>query len=222
MIKRSKNGVPVAKLSTSNQTVTKFKSKCSEIWSFIKQVWYVPFIWSLAWFTYWIVQENVILGNPITQGSYLNYIGFTISTIAIVVKGWISKKSNMENVEKKGKIGIKDNSTEFHETLSDEPFKESQYMEFEQSKPQPEHYSSIDDYQSQQPTETHLESIMDPMSPSEFSPSKVAGFNQNSHQEIPSDCLICPNLANCDQRQKRSSDPGEPCPFASAKPKKPS
>ena len=217
MIKRSKNGVPVAKLSTSNEATTEFKSKLAELWSFIKQVWYVPFIWSLAWFSYWIFQENIILGHPITQGNYFNHIGFTISMIAIIVKGWISK-SNKEKIKVRERISdSKDASTEFHKTQSEMPSKESQYWESENLNPQPQHYSLIDEDQTEQLTKTDIDSIRSPMF-TEISHSKVDRVSQNTNQEIPSDCLLCPNLANCDYRKKRSNEPGTPCPFASTTP----
>ena len=213
MIKRSKNGFPVAKLSASNETMTRFKRKCAEIWSFVKQVWYVPFIWALAWFTYWIVQENVILSQPITQGNYINFVGFIISMIAIVAKGWISKKSKKDHVKER-KIGIgKENSSEFLKTQSETSSNELQYWEFEQSGEQPEHYSTIDRNEIQQPTEIDVESISSLLS-TEESAIGADGPNQNPDQEIPSDCLICPNLTNCDKRQKRLNEPGTKCPFA--------
>lgn len=215
MIKRSKNGVPIAKLSTSNEATTELKRKFAELWSFIKQVWYVPFIWSLAWFSYWIFQENVILSHPVTQGNYFNYVGFTISMIAIIVKGWISK-SNRENIEERAKIfGSKNASSKFHTTQSEMPSTETQYLEFEHLKPQPEHYSLIDEDQTEQLTETDIDSTRSPIFTSEISPSKVDRVSQNTDQEIPSDCLLCPNLANCDQRKKRSNEPGTPCPLGS-------
>jgi len=215
MIKRSKNSVPIAKLSTSNEAASEYKSKLAELWSFIKQVWYVPFIWSLAWFSYWIFQETVILGHPVTQGSSFNYIGFTISMIAIILKGWVSK-SNKENFEKREEIlRRKDMLTKFHTTQAEMPSKETQYLEFEHLKPQPEHYSLIDEDQTEQLTETDIDSIRSPIFTSEISPSKVDSVSQNTDQEIPSDCLLCPNLANCDQRKKRSNEPGTPCPLGS-------
>lgn len=215
MIKRSKNGVPIAKLSTSNEATTELKRKFAELWSFIKQVWYVPFIWSLAWFSYWIFQENVILSHPVTQSNYFNYVGFTVSMIAIIVKGWISK-SNKENNEERAKIfGSKNASNKFHTTKGEMPSKETQYLEFEHLKPQTENYSLIDEVQTEQLTETDIDSIRSPIFTSESSPSKADRVSQNTDQEIPSDCLLCPNLANCDQRKKRSKEPGTPCPLES-------
>lgn len=219
MVKRSKDDVPVAKLSSSNEAVTNVKSKCAELWSLVKQVWYVPFIWSLAWFSYWIFQEKIVLSHPVTQGNYLNYFGFAISIMAILAKGWLSKKSRKENAEKTRKTIIDEsNSPESNERLREIMSKESKYWESEQLKPKPKPCLSIDKIQIQEPTDTPIESVGSPI-PTRKTSSKEVNLNQNMHQEIPTDCLLCPNLTNCDQRQKRLDDPGIPCPLASTTPK---
>ena len=212
MIKHSKSGFPIAKLSKSNEATTEIESKLAELWSVIKQVWYIPFIWSLAWFSYWIFQENIILQNPITQGSRLNYIGFAISVMAIFVKGWISRKPNRKNIQKTGKNEINKDDIISYETLSKMSSQDSQYRESEQTKIQPQYHSLIEKNQIQQVVEKSEESLGNTIL-TESTSTQSFNLSESAHKEIPSDCLLCPNLANCDQRQKRSGEPHKPCPF---------
>ena len=45
--------------------------------------------------------------------------------------------------------------------------------------------------------------------------SRVKSRNQiHNTQETSSDCLICPNLMDCPQRQKRIANPETPCPLS--------
>jgi hypothetical protein len=223
MIKCTKKGILMAN-STSSGATTKFKDKCREIWLFIKQVWYVPFIWSLAWFSYWICHDAIILGQPLPQITSTNIVGVVMSIAAILFAGYISGKSSEKIAKKTGIIEIeKKNSFKFSKALSEE---ESQNMllpeysvqktnlqESEQSEPQLENHLSIESSQIDNPNRADLETILVP-TPSRNVSNQVKKGGQTKIQDIPSDCLICPNLANCDQRQKRTAESKAPCPFA--------
>ncbi len=224
MIKRRKQGVLIAKLSTSNKTA-KFKDKCRNIWSIIKQVWYVPFIWSLAWFSYWIFHESMTLGQPLTQGSSFNYVGLAISITAIVVAGYISGKSGKNHVKAKEKVGFeKEGFSTLDTTLSIDdslqslsPQNFSQKTEFEnpeKGKPQLKSYPEIKTLKIRNHTETPPTSVQTSKTDSNI-PSQIIESNRTrKHQEIPAECLICPNLTNCDHRHEMTSESRTPCPYS--------
>ena len=230
LIERSKKGVLIAKLSASKDSTTKIKGKSREIWLFIKQVWYVPFIWSLAWFSYWIFHDIVVLSQPIIQVNKFNYIGVTISISAILFAGYIHEKSNKKSDEKAGKFGIeKEHIFVSSKPLSVEsdqesvfPLKTTQKTQREQSEeltPQLKNQSLIETDIIQKQNERS----------SEFTQPAIKNIYHNQEnlknqiktsQEIPSDCLICPNLTNCDQRKRRTVETEIPCPYATANSKK--
>ena len=104
MIKGGKRSVLIARLSTSKDSIKKFQGKCRGLWLIIKQVWYMPFIWSLAWFSYWLFQESIVMGQQLTQGSTFNQIGLAISIVAILIAGCMSGKSGEKNIKKTEKV----------------------------------------------------------------------------------------------------------------------
>jgi hypothetical protein len=212
--------------STSSGATTKFKDKCRDIWLFIKQVWYVPFIWSLAWFSYWICHDAIILGQPLPQITRTNFVGVTISIAAILFAGFIHRKSSEKIAKKTGITEIeKKNSLKFNKTLSE---KESQNMllseysmektnfqKSEQSIPPIETHLSIEPSQIDNPNEVvDVEKGLAPAPSRNVSNQVKKGGQAELHQDIPLDCLICPNLASCNQRQKRTAGSKTPCPFA--------
>ena len=48
VISQSKKAVFMAKLVALNQAVANSKAKCQHAWLIIRQTWYIPFLWSLA------------------------------------------------------------------------------------------------------------------------------------------------------------------------------
>lgn len=222
MIKGLKRGVLAVRLYTSKDATSKFKSKCRDMWAIIKQVWYVPFIWSLAWFSYWIFQESIVMGHPLTQGSIFNQIGLAISIVAILIAGYISGKSSEKHFEKTGKIGIeRKSSSMFPEASSRENSAESflpkelsqktQYDRSEQWREPSELYSQIEANLSREPDETPLNSSQTLVS-TRNTHEKVNRSDQIEQQEIPSECLICPNLTSCDQRRNLTAGSKTSCP----------
>jgi hypothetical protein len=185
MIKGDKRSVLVARLSSSKNAIAKIKSKCRVIWSIVKQVWYVPFIWSLAWFSYWIFQESLVMGQSITQSNIYNQIGLAISIVAVFVAGYTSGKSRDKNQSDQSKR-IKDQS---------------------------KLYPQIETNQIRKPNETSATSFQ-ALGSTRNSQKKANLSYQVKQQEIPSECLLCPNLTSCDQREKPTSDPAIPCPYA--------
>jgi len=60
-------------------------TRFSDVWQTYKQIWYVPFIWSFTWYSYWIIFDSVVWNKPLAQFNLLNYIGATASAIFILV-----------------------------------------------------------------------------------------------------------------------------------------
>lgn len=216
MTRYTKKGLPKASLSASKEDTSAFRNKCKHAWSFIKQVWYVPFIWSLAWFSYWIFQETIAIGQPLSQGSNLNFLGAAISVCALLIKGGISRKSDKKTVKSKKKAEMEEKIWLEDSKLPDEKaFEESTSWESEILEAKDIHYSSTEANQTLEPHEMTAKNLQDPATSSKI-PTQNTTFDQTENQEIPSDCLLCPNLANCDQRQRRSAERGIPCPFLNA------
>lgn len=59
-----------------------------DVWQIYKQIWYAPFIWAFAWFSYWIIYDSVVLNKPFAELNLLNCIGATTSAIFILAAFW--------------------------------------------------------------------------------------------------------------------------------------
>jgi len=225
MIKGDKRGVLIAKLSASDEAISKLEKKCRNIWSIIKQVWYVPFIWSLAWFSYWLFQECIALGQPLAQGNPFNILGLFASIAAILAAGYISGKSHKKNLEISGKAGIEDKSsfTLLEASLrsdsqgvlhSQRVVQKAQYDKSEKPESQLGNYTPTETNQINRLNDKHLK----PVRPLEIIENSQTQGDQSiqakKHQEIASECLICPNLTSCDQRKRMTADSKTPCSYA--------
>jgi hypothetical protein len=73
------------KLLSLNQTLLGLGSKCKNIFLLCKQIWYVPFFWSLTWFSYWIIREILFLNRPLLQVTSLNFIGAGVSISVLIL-----------------------------------------------------------------------------------------------------------------------------------------
>ena len=67
-------------------------NRFSDVWQTYKQMWYVPFIWSFAWFSYWIIFDIVVWNKPLAQVNSLNYIGAATSAIFILTASPIRRR----------------------------------------------------------------------------------------------------------------------------------
>jgi cell shape-determining protein MreC len=75
-------------LSMPKVILTRF----SDVWQTYKQIWYVPFIWAFAWYSYWIIHDIVVWNKPFAQLNMLNYIGATTSAIFILAASPIRRR----------------------------------------------------------------------------------------------------------------------------------
>jgi len=67
-------------------------TRFSDVWQTYKQIWYVPFIWSFMWYSYWIVFDSVVWNKPLAQFNLLNYIGATTSAIFVLAASPIRRR----------------------------------------------------------------------------------------------------------------------------------
>lgn len=210
MIKRSKKGFPIAKLSTSNETITKFKGKCRDIWSFIKKVWYVPFIWSLAWFSYWMFYGAIVFNQALTHGDPLNYLGAAISIAALLIAGYVSRKSK----EKLVSLGKAPEREKIHAPpLPQKPMQKIKIEKTEHVEPKTKDQSLIEMNPLQESSEMPQKPPPPPSTTSAFHNRIYQTTQAPKSQVIASECLTCPNLVDCKHRQNRTNESG-PCPFA--------
>jgi len=199
--------------------------KSKDIWLYVKQLWYIPFIWSLAWFSYWIFHEIIVLNQPLFQVDTLNCYGVAISILALLIAGYIYGRSRKKQIEKASEVGIEAESVFISgKALDEKRHQESRFSQknlyitqeekLEQLELQPRNHSPIDTYQIQKPNDMGSESKPTPSIISTIpSQANLPNLTEKS-QDIPFDCLICPKLAKCDQRQKRTIEPGVNCPYA--------
>jgi hypothetical protein len=94
----------MTRLTGLKHAMSNIESKCKAILFVLKQVWYIPFIWSLAWFSYWIFHSTIVLNTPIFQGNPVNYLGAAISIIALLIKGYSARAPIKKSLEATSKI----------------------------------------------------------------------------------------------------------------------
>jgi len=77
-------GIP-NKLSLSMpKVIPTILTRLSDAWHFYEQIWYVPFIWSFTWYSYWILFDVVVMNKPLAQLNLLTCIGATASAILVL------------------------------------------------------------------------------------------------------------------------------------------
>ena len=221
----NREDVLLPKRSTLNESTTGIKRRCKSIWLLIKQVWYIPFIWSLGWFSYWIFYSVIVSNQLLTQVNPLNYVGIAISIGALLIAGYISGKSlNKKVVEKISLIldlkkifsfrKAHDEKKARKQSLTQKFMRRTEVEQPEPLEPQINHSSIIEQGQIQTADEPSQE-------PVQISATSRVLASQSKHpdqtcesQVILPECLVCPNLVNCTHRQNRTVDSETPCPFA--------
>jgi hypothetical protein len=206
---------------------------CKNIFSLYKQIWYVPFFWTLTWYTYWILRAILFLNTPLTQVNPVNYTGAAISTTMLLIATprlgtTIRKKSFFAAT----RVGINIKKMLFHahflskngsSTSFSKVKREVQDIQGETSKvqrPRIEYQASIGKSAGEK-LEQHPQELMPPQSGASALPGKVCYSNQQRvSQEISAECLTCANLISCKYRrcesletQARGSESSR-CPFA--------
>jgi len=210
MIDQSKKAILMAKLLALNQTVANLKTKCQRAWLIIKQTWYIPFLWSLAWFSYWIFHSAIVLKAPFYGGNNLNYVGAAISIAALLIAGYNARRPIRKS------IGITVHSLfrkPIHTTQTEHP-----------KKPEPdlEQIPRTEIRQAQKEISPKMQQAQMTAAVTSFSSNyeNKPALSQ-AHKDFSSECLTCPNLINCTYRQKRTVElctqngNNNPCPYTS-------
>jgi len=216
VIDDSKKAGILAKLSSMNQTVATFKAKCQPAWFVIKQAWYIPFLWSLAWYSYWIFHSGIVLKTPLHEGNNLNYIGAGLSISALLIAGYNARRPIIKSVK-----------TTFRSLYRrpSQPMQTISTQKTEQDKMQ------IKPVEAGQIPPVKMKQL-----PKEIPPSRLTLIDEtvssnpsirkveqaaSTPQDFSSECLTCPNLINCTYRHKRTVELSmqngnhTPCPYAS-------
>jgi hypothetical protein len=190
--------------------ISKFKSVCENLWFISKQVWYVPFIWSLAWFSYWISHGLITLKQSPLQGNPLHYIGAAISITALLIAGHTTAKLRIMTLFKKPARAINVNASKIsrfptkakaylfrkisfkkqreRKNLPQKPaekfiLKEQEHSPPKTLKPQIDHQSLIKSSQSPKPQETPMSSQQQQTPPSPIAaPQSLVSINPVPNQ----------------------------------------
>jgi len=189
--------------------LTRLRTACRDLWLIAKQAWYVPFIWALAWFSFWIFRDFVVLNYALAQGNPSNYVGAAISITALLAAGIVSAKSRKKALLENSS-SAEENTIETHEFLvaHDEGAREKQ------PKPFVRRQSPIETSQVQ-----NLYDRTSKLGQTQTNPPALPGQDEHFGQiqrsrDASSDCLVCPSLLTCNHRKNRSIESATPCPYA--------
>jgi hypothetical protein len=214
MVSRAKKAVLNLKPLTLPQTTAGLGNSCRDVWLLYKQMWYVPFFWSLTWFSYWMLREVLVLNTPLTQVNPVNYFG-AIASIAVLllavprIRTIISKTCvpvgtqigmKIKNVFFIAGFHIKKSSPITIFSWGKKLLQNIQVKKPMQQKLEVQYQSPIKISQTEKlERPKQLSSSLRTLSSSD----KYSNQHHLS-QEIPSECLTCANLISCDYRQNRS------------------
>jgi len=212
MTSQPKKTILIAKLSALNRAIASFKHKCRTAWSIAKQVWYIPFLWSLAWYSYWIFHGAIVLKTPLLQGNVLNYSGAAISIVALLIAGYRARAPIRRSVETaSAHLTFHKNQSRLGQNSQNQslPLKPMQGAQAEHPKqtsmPQAKRQLLIETSQLQKETKLPQKPAHPPSSVSALpqSPSQSSQSYTSKNQGTENECLTCANLINCAYRQKR-------------------
>ena len=194
-----------------------------------KQIWYIPFFWSLAWFSYWIGYSFFVYNQTLSQINPEYYYGMTISVAAILIARYVSGKSKStvkktkvaSSVEKEFSLRNSLNEGNGQSQFFNHDVKDRPEMEAVGQKPHINQQSLIETFQLERPWRKPWErSEEQPQERATIPATTPTPSNQVKQHDQPckppetsSDCFVCPNLMNCTQRQKRVNNSNTPCPF---------
>ena len=218
MVSRAKKAGPNLKLLASHQTIRSLGNRCRKIWSIIKQIWYIPFIWSLTWYSYWILREVVVLNTPLIQVNPMNYLGAFISiSVLLVATPRLGTK-----IRKVFHVGVRiknnDKSTSF--SYAKQSVRDIQEEKLKPHKLQVNLQNSIEKSGIEKPEQPTQKLIRPHSDANALSSSESYSNHYNIGQKVSPECLTCANLINCKFRREESGEPQAKghesikCPFA--------
>ena len=212
------------KLSALNQSMANFRSKCGIIWSVCKQLWYIPFLWSLAWYSYWIFHSAIVLNTPILQGNILDYLGAAVSVAALLVAGYRGRTPIRRSVETASeRLSFQKNQLAKNSQNQPLSLRPAQDVHADHTKqirpPQLKHQQLIEPNQLQKENRLTQKPSQSFSRISASSSSIAQSGKGDTSENMDSECLTCLNLINCTYRQRRaielrSQTKGTPCNYA--------
>jgi hypothetical protein len=223
VVSRAKKPSLNLKLYTLPQTTTSPIDTIKNILLLCKQIWYVPFFWTLTWFTYWILRATIILNTPLTQLNPLDLTGVAISTLILILatprlgtkirkNPVLAAKNAATNIKK---ASIHTFHTRFHAENRTPPISQSKAMNnmlniratnLKRQTPPISHQASIGS--GQKKMEKKLERVPEKLMLPRSEPSAEAGdigyaVGNTLSLELPMECLTCENLIRCRHRRSQ-------------------
>jgi hypothetical protein len=219
MVSRAKKTFANVKLSALDQTILVLSNRCRDIWLLYTQIWYVPFIWSLSWFSFWILRGAVVFNKSLVQGNPVNYFGAIISIVALLLavprfgtRALIRKTSVLVGTQ----IGMKIKNAFFLvEVLIRSrrigfSWRKKLVQNIKVEKLMPQKLQ----VKFQSPIKRSQTAKLEPPKQLKQPSSSLRTLSGNTNysnqhqlsQEIPEECLTCANLISCDYRQNRFVD----------------
>jgi hypothetical protein len=218
MVSHTKKISANVKLQAFNRIAFDFRSKCRDMLLLCKQIWYVPFIWSLSWYLFWIVRSSVVFNETIVPVNPLNYFGAIISIAALFLavprfNTKLRKASVLVGTQigariksgfsdfggqiKNSRAGISSNNKHTQKIQVEKPLQRKFQVKYQVPIKINQAAKLGRSKQLKQPS-------------SKFRALSDSGEYPNQYQrsqEIPVECLTCANLISCDYRQNKFVDP---------------
>jgi hypothetical protein len=230
-----KDRMLLSKMSLKLNMLTAILAKNKD-WFILQQIWYVPFIWALTWFSFWIYWDAAVRQIPIFQTNPINYIGFLISTTSILLRPKINAHSKDHySFVATNKMSAKEKAASLATELKSRTQKAVPIAKTSIKKGYRLTHKIIDStiatyHRTRTPKKAkaepqqectqlekldEAEKLTQPVRPT-FQPySEIHAPSEITHQfgqtqrstETPEECLLCPELINCVHRQHRTQDP---------------
>jgi hypothetical protein len=209
---RTKKTFANVKLPGLDQTILVLNNRFRDIWLVYKQIWYVPFIWSLSWFSFWILRDVVVLNKSLVEANPVNYFGAIISIVALLLTvprfGTIIRKTfvlvgtriGMKTKNAFFLIGVHIKSRRIGFPRRKKLVQNIKVEKLMRQKPRLRYQSPIEESQTAM-LETPKQLKQPSSSLKTFSGRNDYSDQHQLPQEIPAECLTCANLVNCDYRR---------------------
>jgi hypothetical protein len=229
MIGRPKKNILASKFSAMNQTMASFKDKFHAVWLFVKQVWYIPFLWSLAWYSYWVFRSALVFNMPLLEINAMDYFGIVISMVALLIAGYRARKPIRKSLAMTTDIGanIKRAFSPENRPRGSSQIRFGSLKTVRDTEVQMQRQPKLEN-------RPHLSAEIQVLHSKIISPKKpllrasnAANFSNNFQpsrphpsKDLSTECLTCAQLLNCTYRSKRVAELNSqgnshsPCRFA--------
>lgn len=216
-------------------TVSSLGKICRNILLIFRQMWYVPFFWSLTWFLYWLIRDILILKMSIIDVNPFHYAGMGISvSVLLLAKSRLGTGVREKAIFLGTRFGTNIKKVFFHARFShknntglsavhSEIEKGVRSIQMEKNEPkklQIKYQSSV----VRNETEGSKGVAEKLTKPQPFATGITSSFNYSiesqASNEISSECLTCANLISCNHRRYESGKSqghdlrSNKCPFA--------